>query len=129
VGVAAPPGLIQLAGKGNKEREIWRHDDATGYVNDWLKVLGSGRGPISAASTSGTTSAPKALPGRSLGRIIDARRRAAGVDPLTTHDFRRTMVSDLLENGTDLVTAQHAAGHASPPTTGASRRRPGLFPT
>lgn len=65
----------------------------------------------------------QALTPRSLGRIIDGRRKAAGVDPLTAHDFRRTMVSDLLEHGTDLVTVQHAAGHASPVTTAAYDRR------
>lgn len=41
-----PPGCSQLPGQGNKEREIWLHDDAIAYVGQWLEVLGARRGPM-----------------------------------------------------------------------------------
>jgi site-specific recombinase XerD len=51
-------------------------------------------------------------------RYIVARRAAeAGVVDVTPHDFRRGLISDLLDDGVDLATVQRMARHASPSTT------------
>jgi integrase len=56
--------------------------------------------------------------------IIDRRRRAAGLKPLSSHDWRRALVGDMLEDGEDLVTVQEYVGHADPATTARYDRRP-----
>jgi len=56
-------------------------------------------------------------------RVIAWRATAAGVADLSPHDFRRTFVGDLLEQGHDRSTVQRRAGHAAPTTTARYDRR------
>lgn len=56
--------------------------------------------------------------------IVLERVEEADILKLTTHDFRRNCVGDLLDHGVDLSTAQKLAGHASPATTARYDRRP-----
>jgi site-specific recombinase XerD len=61
---------------------------------------------------------------RGIGLVIDHRRRQAGLAPLSTHDFRRTMGGDFLDAGGDLAQLQRLFGHASATTTVGYDRRP-----
>jgi integrase len=47
-----------------------------------------------------------------LVKILEKRRLQAGLEHLSWHDFRRTYISDLI-NQYDLVTAQKIIGHSS----------------
>jgi len=47
-----------------------------------------------------------------LVKILEKRQLAAGLAHLSWHDFRRTYISDLI-NQYDLVTAQKIIGHSS----------------
>jgi len=51
--------------------------------------------------------------------MVKRRAEEAGFDPaqVTCHTFRATGITTFLENGGDLETAQHIAGHASANTT------------
>lgn len=114
-----------FTGKGNKQRGIFLHDDAARYMDEWLALLGTARGPVFRPVDQWNHIGERALTARSLGRIVDKRRMAAGMDPITTHDFRRTLVGDMLDKGVDLATVQLTAGHASPVTTAGYDRRDG----
>ena len=56
--------------------------------------------------------------------MLRKRAAQAGVDEMTPHDLRRTMVGDMLDAGADLATVQKVCGHASPTTTARYDRRP-----
>jgi integrase len=113
-----------FAGKRGKSRDAFLHDDADRYVTAWLDVVGSARGPMFRPIDQHGNIRERALTPRSVGRIVDKRRRAAGLKKLATHDFRRTLVGDMLDQGVDVFTVQKTVGHASPVTTGGYDRRP-----
>jgi integrase len=80
-----------------------------------------------AAAPQGTRSQPRErgrLSAQAIYDIVATRAQEAGILDISTHDFRRTFVSDLLDNQVDLSTVQKLAGHASPTTTAAYDRRP-----
>lgn len=63
------------------------------------------------------------LDSRTILVVAQRRAKAAGCKHLTPHDFRRTMISDLLDAGADLSTVQRLAGHAQVGTTARYDRR------
>ena len=48
---------------------------------------------------------------------MQKRGKEDNVDHFSPHDFRRTMISKMLEHNTDLLMVQKIAGHANPATT------------
>jgi site-specific recombinase XerD len=55
--------------------------------------------------------------------ILQRRAEAAGVQPCTPHDLRRTYISDLLDAGADISTVRLLADHESVDTTARYDRR------
>ena len=63
------------------------------------------------------------LGGELVHYVLKKRQRQAGLSGITPHDFRRGMVSRLLEAGVDVFTVQQLAGHADAVTTARYDRR------
>lgn len=114
----------QFTGKGNKERKAFLHPEAAACMDAWLVLLGQRRGPIFRRVDRWGNIGEQPLTGAGIRDIIDRRRRAAGLKPLSSHDWRRTLVGDMLEAGQDLITVQEFVGHARPETTAIYDRRP-----
>jgi len=142
---------LRVRGKGQKERLVYvETPGAYEALHTWLDMRGRESGPLFARIRRGghlvRTTTPterssysykegnEELPPLSaaLQRLTEQgvyvlvleRVEEAGILQLTTHDFRRNFISELLDNGVDLSTAQKLAGHASPTTTARYDRRP-----
>lgn len=115
---------LKITGKGNKERTVYIHRTAAGYLDRWLAAGGQRRGPVFRLIDKWGHIGSRALSARSVGAIVAARREQAGLAHLSTHDFRRTFIGDALDAGADLAQVQQLAGHASPITTAPYDRRP-----
>lgn len=117
-------------GKGNKERICYTAAGERQLLEAWLKE----RERVGAPASLGPLFLPmlkggklrlplRHLDARTILDIAQKRAREAGVKHLTPHDFRRTMISDLLDAGADIATVQRLAGHAQVTTTARYDRR------
>lgn len=57
-----------------------------------------------------------------ISKRLERRREQANLDPLTWHDWRRSLAGDLIDAG-DLAGAQLCIGHSSPAVTMRYSRR------
>lgn len=111
-------------GKGGKPREVPFPSDMKAGMDAWLRVRGTAAGPLVCPMTR-------------VGKVIYRHISPAGIylavqrhwqsvelkEKVSPHDFRRTLISRLLDKGVDLVTVQGIAGHANPKTTAGYDRR------
>lgn len=115
--------LEVLYGKGGKDRMVYLPTSACSVVEDWLLVRGREPGPLLCPIRKGKKVDLQRLSPQAVLWIVQKRATEAGVELFSPHDFRRTFCSDLLDCGTDIVTVQKLAGHASPITTSKYDRR------
>jgi site-specific recombinase XerD len=120
---------LHLQEKGGKRRDIPVHHKAGEYLDAYLDAAG-----IRDEKNAPLFQSLKGRTGQLTGRRLDpdnilhmVKRRAndAGFDPdqVCCHTFRGTGITTYLENGGQLETAQHIAGHASATTTKLYDRR------
>jgi integrase len=107
-------------------------------IRAWLEVRGGESGPFLLPITKGGRIVWRELPWdeqrragthwkrlslRALSKIIDKRRRQAGLEPFKVHDLRRSFITHVLEATGDLAKAQRLARHSDPKTTAGYDRR------
>ena len=106
-------------GKGRKERRVWLRGGALLAMQDWLHV----RDPELKTSAvfvpinKGGNPQDRPMTAMAVYKVIQKRIEEASVKHASPHDFRRTMVSEMLAKGADVLTVQKVAGHASADTT------------
>ena len=116
--------ILTVKGKRNKTRAIPIEDPgALGALADWFHVRGLRRGPLFTQIRKGGHVTGEGLTDQAIYYILEQRREAAGVEPFTPHDLRRSFAGDLLDEGVDLATVQKMMGHSSPTTTAGYDRR------
>jgi integrase len=111
-------------GKGGKDRTVYLSSQAKRVVLNWLKVRGDAPGPLLCPVSKGKRVIMRRLTSQAVLFILQKRGEEAHVADFSTHDFRRTFISDLLDAGVDLVTVQRLAGHSDPSTSSRYDRRP-----
>ena len=123
---------LRLREKGGQRRQIAVHHVLEGYLDAYLAAARPG----AAKGTPLFCTAPGRR-GRLTGarmtqsdawRMLQRRARAAGIDArLSNHTWRATGITNFLEHGGALETAQAMAGHADPRTTRLYDRRQQLL--
>lgn len=117
-------GLLVRKGKGNKSRTAYLPDGVDALLTDWLEVRGNKPGPLFCHVRNGKVSLDR-LTDQALVNRLECRASQVGSDvkAFSSHDFRRTFISTLLDAGADIVTVQKLAGHSNPATTAKYDRR------
>jgi integrase len=117
--------LTVIHGKGGKARPAYVYNGAYKALLSWLALRGDCPGYIFCPVRKNGIPAPElGISGEALRKIERKRELQSSVEHFSSHDFRRTWVGNLLEDGNDLATVQVLAGHASPVTTARYDRRP-----
>lgn len=117
--------VLEVRGKGGKERKIPLHPEAFDRLDAWLAhfapdqlprmlfpAMKTGRGKGAAGFRDGPMSR------RSVQYLVAAYVKKLEINPnITVHSFRVTALTTARERGADLVDLQDFAGHADPRTT------------
>ena len=115
-----PAYFIRIIGKGNKQRQVTAKlaGNAARYLKDWLEIRGDQPGALFCfiSYRNNLKRLDHNLTPKTLHSILRNRTAEAGLPPTTWHDFRRTILSDVIAHA-GLTTAQHLAGHSSTATT------------
>lgn len=117
-------GALEIReGKRKSYRTVYLPSAAIDLVSKWLDIRGREPGALLCPVRKGGLVELRHLSADAVLKIVRRRSKQANVDKFSPHDFRRTFCSDLLDAGTDIVTVQKLAGHASPVTTAKYDRR------
>lgn len=114
---------LTVHGKGNKERYVPLNDGQQRAILDWLAVRGETPGALLWPVNKGGKLTARRMTSQAIYNVMHKRGQQAGVNDFSPHDFRRTLVGDLLDAGADISTVQKIMGHASPTTTARYDRR------
>ncbi|MEZ6140793.1 MAG: tyrosine-type recombinase/integrase [Zavarzinella sp.] len=118
--------LLEIYGKGGKERRVPLHPEAYERLEQWLicsGIAGDGTGPlfrpVSTARGGGSDGfLRKPLTRRAVQKMMERSLRKLGLNPqASTHSLRVTAITTGRERGSDLIDLQDFAGHADPRTT------------
>ena len=116
--------ILNITGKGGKERITPLHLEAVEKLAAWLRVLGDDpAGPLFPGMKSSRGKGQdgfrtKPMTTRAAQKLIDRYVRVLGLDPnVTVHSLRVTALTTARERGSDIIDLQDFAGHADPRTT------------
>ena len=111
-----------ITGKGDKERVVFFDEPTLEAIRAYLAARADTHAPLflrhdnSRGRTPGHSGHRWRLSPQSVWAIVKQHAQAAGV-PATTHHFRHSKASTLLNRGASLSEVQDILGHASPDTT------------
>lgn len=120
----AETGELTIKGaKGRKDRLAYATNGLADALDDWLRTRSCEPGPLFFSVNKGGRIVTRRLTDQAVLHILRKRGAEAGVAPFSPHDLRRSFVSDLLDAGADISTAQQLAGHSNVQTTARYDRR------
>ncbi len=118
--------VLEVLGKGNKERQVPLHAEAVERLEAWIEVAGlrsMPNGPLfrpgSAARGNGKHGfAPRPLTRRAVQKLVERYVKKLNLDSsITVHSLRVTALTTARERGSDIIDLQEFAGHSDPRTT------------
>ncbi len=110
---------ILIHGKGNKERRVWLTDTAYDALMCWLDIRTTKPGPIFCPIVKGGKIKidNAGLNPQSVNYILKKRGTEAGVDALKPHNLRRTLATEMYDEGINIRVIQKVLGHNNLETT------------
>jgi site-specific recombinase XerD len=115
---------LVLIGKGNKQRYVPLHRAIETALQDWLRVRGDETGPLFCAGGKGhKLYRTRRISQDGVYKIVRRLTKACDIVGIRPHDFRRTFISVLLDQGRDLAVVSKIVGHQSVETTARYDRR------
>jgi site-specific recombinase XerD len=105
--------LEVIGGKGGKDGTVYLNDDAIVKVQAWLNIRGSVGQPLLTHVTKSGRVEVRRLTPQAILYILQRRGQQAGVTNFSSHDFRRTFISELFDAGVDISTIQQLARHSN----------------
>lgn len=112
----AHPGQVIVPGKGKKERLMPLPSGTARALSDWLERRGRAPGPLLCPVYGERIAVGRGLSRSRSAAIVMGLAKQAGVK-LTTHDLRRSYISQLLLDGVDALLVAKLAGHSDLTTT------------
>jgi integrase/recombinase XerD len=117
--------ILEVRGKGGKERRVPLHPEAFERLDHWLAATGfdMADSPLFRPTFTARGRGRDGFKGQPLTRravqyLVARYVRKLGLDPnVTVHSFRVTALTTARERGADIVDLQDFAGHADPRTT------------
>ncbi len=118
--------VLELFGKGGKERRVPLHPEAFERLEAWLDIANlreQPEGPLfrptataRGAGRDGFGTTPLSL--RAVQALVKTYARRLGLDrAVTVHSLRVTALTTARERGADIIDLQDFAGHSDPQTT------------
>ncbi len=112
---------IRFTDTRSRERVCWLDSGTQSALFDWLAMrnieLLDNEAPLFTPVRKGGRIVSRAVTDQAIYCIVTKRCKQAGVRRCSPHDFRRSFVTNLLENNVDVVLTQRLAGHANAATT------------
>lgn len=120
--------VLEIQGKGGKERRVALHPEAVERVEAWLAIAGGVseldattplfRPPHSSRAHGRDGFKRTKMSSRAVEYLVERYVQKLGLDPaVTVHSLRVTALTTARERGADVVDLQDFAGHADPRTT------------
>jgi integrase/recombinase XerD len=118
--------VLEVHGKGGKERQVPLHLEAAERVEAWLEAAGIRSEMTGALFRPGKTArgngrqgfAPRAMTRRAVQKLVEGYVARLKLDPnVSVHSLRVTALTTAREQGSDIIDLQDFAGHADPRTT------------
>lgn len=101
-------------GKGAKQRTVYATNKTLGIMRAWLLVRGEADGALFVSIKKGDKVTGNRLPAPSVQEMVRKRSIAAGLPKTTAHDFRRSFISNMLDENVDMITVAKLTGHSDP---------------
>lgn len=112
---------ITCISDNRRVRECWPDIGTRDALLDWLSSRGSHLlsvdSPMFTPVRKGGRITSRAISDQSVYNIINKRWQQAGLRPCSPNDFRRSFVTNLLDNNVDVLVTQRLAGHMNAATT------------
>lgn len=118
--------ILNIRGKGGKERRVPLHAEAVERLEAWLIVAGIHdelpaplfRPPTTSRGSGRDGFAARFLSRRAVQSLVNRYVQNLGLDPhVTVHSLRVTALTTARERGSDIIGLQDFAGHTDPRTT------------